>query len=106
MSYDVWLEIDTGGKYPARVSETYSPTYNLGPMFQLALGLGLRELTGASALVALPILRNAIAAMESGPERFKALNPPNGWGNYEVALEFLKLFLADCEQHPKATVHI
>lgn len=106
MSYDVWLEIDTGGERPARVSESLDPTYNLAPMFALALGMGLRDLTGKTGADAQPILRKAVAAMETDPRRFRALNSPNGWGSYDGALEFFRLFLADCVAHPKASIHI
>lgn len=106
MSYDVWLEVDTGGEHPHRISEYFEPTYNLAPMFALALGIGLRDLTGKTGAEAQPILRRGIAAMEADPAPFEALNPSNGWGSYAGALKFLKLFLAECEAHPKAVVHI
>lgn len=106
MSYDVWLEIDTGGEYPHRVTDSMDPTYNLGPMFAAALGRPIRSLTGMSAAEALPVLRGAIAAMQADPARFKALNPPNGWGDYTGALDFMEWFASVCADHPKAMVHI
>lgn len=106
MSYDVHLRIDTGGAEPVAITEYHCPTYNLAPMFKYALGFGLRELDGRLAGVVIHELRRAIAAMQNDPRTFKGLNPPNGWGSYEGALEFLQNFLKDCLEHPKATVHI
>ena len=106
MSYDVRLTIDTGGENPASVSKWRTPTYNLAPMFSKALGFGLRTLQDKLAGDAIPDLRRAIAAMQDDPAEFKKLNPENGWGNYEGALAFLQAFLADCLEHPKATVNI
>lgn len=114
MSYDVELVIDTGGEYPATVTECRSPTYNLAPMFREALGIpmsahadsGGGHLDGMLARDALPILNRAIERMCSEPDRFRALNPPNGWGSYEGALEFLRWLREQCENHPKATVRV
>lgn len=109
MSYDVRLEIDTGGEYPASVTEWRSPTYNLAPMFRWALdrdkdGDGLRGLDGRTAQYAIGKLRAAVEDMEDNPATYKAMNPANGWGDYDGALAFMREFLADCIAHPKASV--
>jgi len=106
MSYDIQLVIDTGGERPASVTECKSPTYNLAPMFAKALGHSIRDLAGQQAGEVIGTLRDAIAAMEDRPADFKKLNPENGWGSYEGALETLRWLLAECLQHPKATVEI
>ena len=106
MSYDIRLVIDTGGEFPASVTETNSPTYNLSEMFNLALGRPIRELDGQLASDVIPVLRTAIAAMEDKPEKFKKLNPANGWGSYSGALDSLRWLLEQCLQHPKSTVKI
>lgn len=106
MSYDVRLEIDTGGENPADLTEWRDPTYNLGPMFSLALGAPFRSFDGKIAGEFIPFLRSAIAAMEDSPAKFKELNPKNGWGDYDGALTFFREFLVDCLKHPKATVRI
>lgn len=106
MSYDIQLVIDTGGEYPAAVTECRSPTYNLALMFAKALGHPIRDLAGQQAAAIIPTLRDAIAAMEDRPADFKKLDPENGWGSYEGALETLRWLLAECLQHPKAMVQI
>ena len=106
MSYDLCLRIDTGAKYPPRVTETRCPTYNLYDMFALALGRPIRDLDGMLAADAVPILKKATASMKKAPAKFKRLNPVNGWGSYEGALESLCWLLEVCQEHPKATVSV
>ena len=43
----------------------------------------------------------AIEKMESNPEKYKAMNPPNGWGNYEGALEVLKEMAKVAFEYPE-----
>lgn len=106
MSYDIQLVIDTGGKRKARVTECRSPTYNLSKMFAVALGRPIRSLDGMLADDVIPILEVATVAMHEDPDKFKAFNPENGWGNYEDALKSLCWLLEMCKEHPKATVEI
>lgn len=112
MSYDVRLEINTGGPRPASVTETQEPTYNLAPMFREALGVPMRDrdggpcLDGMLASDALVVVTKALEAMALDPARFRALNPPNGWGCYEDAVEFLRWLQDACRDHPKATVRV
>ena len=107
MSYDIRLVINTGGKYLAAVTECKSPTYNLEPMFALALGGNIREvLHGIKAADAVPLLEKATKAMKRTPAKFKKLNPENGWGTYEGAVNSLCWLLEVCKEHPLATVEI
>lgn len=106
MSYDLRLVIDTGGKYPALVTDIMSPTYNLREMFELSLGMPIKQLEDKLANDAAPIILAAINAMKKSPAKFKKLNPPNGWGNYEQALNSLEWLHEMCIENPKATVKI
>lgn len=106
MSYDLCLVIDTGGNFPARVTDTRSPTYNLHDMFALALGMPIRSLAERQASDAAPIILAGIMAMRKSPAKFKKLNPPNGWGNYDDALKSLEWLHEMCVEHPKSTVSI
>ncbi len=49
-------------------------------------------------------LRAGIAAMKAEPEKFKAHNPPNGWGDYNGFVKWLESLLSACEAHPEAKV--
>jgi hypothetical protein len=105
VSYDVWLEIDTGGPEPAVVSEARNMTSNVAPMWRLA-GADLAHFAGMPAVECIPDLRKAIAKMEDDPAPYRALNPRNGWGDYESCLGYLRALLADFLNHPKATVKV
>ena len=107
MSYDMQLVINTGGERPAAVTKCKSPTYNLAPMFALALGGSMREvLDEKKAHSVIGVLEKATVSMKRAPAKYKKLNPPNGWGSYEGALESLCWLLEMCKEHPLATVQI
>jgi hypothetical protein len=49
-------------------------------------------------------LSEGIKRLEADPERFKKLNPKNGWGSYDSFLDWLKRYLSACEEFPDADV--
>lgn len=49
-------------------------------------------------------LTRALASLDADPEKFKKLNPANGWGDYEGFVEFVRSYLAACKRYPYATV--
>lgn len=51
-------------------------------------------------------LRAGLALLRSEPDRFKALNPENGWGSYDDFVEFVRAYLEACEENPDATVSV
>lgn len=108
MSWDFSLEVDVGGEHPAEVWDGPNYTYNVAPMYRLALSddNGIRSIDGKRADGCVPILKHAICVMEASPDQFRALNPENGWGNYEGALKILKQLLDACQKMPKATMRV
>ena len=50
-------------------------------------------------------LRKGLVALETDPEKFRKLNPENGWGSYDGLLDFVRDYLAACEAHPGAVVY-
>jgi hypothetical protein len=107
MSWDASMVVDTGGEYPAEVQDLGNYTWNVSEMFYAAFGAdGLRTIEGKSGKDAVPIVRSAIAFMQDNGAAMRALNPKNGWGDYEGAIEFLKTILDGCLRHPKATVSL
>ena len=44
--------------------------------------------------------------MRTDPERFKALNPENGWGDYDGLCDFVERYLIACNNHPDADIRI
>ena len=49
-------------------------------------------------------LQEGLALLKSDPERFKHLNPENGWGSYEGLVEFVEKYLEACVESPDAEV--
>ncbi len=113
MSYDIWV---------GHSDEPGNITYNVDAMFALALGEpeagvrngadvvfhlkspALKRFVDRPASEAIEPLRAAVARMEADPEAYRALNPPNGWGDYEGALDYLRRFLEACEEKPERLV--
>lgn len=107
MSYDISLVVDVGGPDPLRVGDLdWNYTYNIQPMLALAGIPSLTDFDGKTAEACIPQLTEAIRAMESYPPKYRALNPPNGWGDYDGFLPCLRELLTAFEAAPKATVDV
>lgn len=110
MSLDVWLwmDLDTGGPEPHRVTLCdMNITHNVAPMWRLAgVYEALYEAHGQTAAGTLPALRRGVEQMEARLQECKALDPPNGWGDADGALGWLREWTAACERHPKATIGV
>lgn len=104
LSYDVWLEVDTGGPEPAGLTD-WNFTSNVAPMWRAA-GADLAEFDGRTAGDCLPVLVAAIAEMEALPGKFRAMDSPNGWGTYDHLLPRLRVLADQFRAHPKATVRV
>jgi hypothetical protein len=61
------------------------------------------RITKASHLIA--PLASGLARLISDPDRFKKLNPSNGWGNYDCLVSFVRDYIRACEDHPEAHVY-
>jgi len=111
MSLDLWLyvEVDTGrGPFEVTVGEyDFNITHNVTPMWgEAGVFDALYESNGDTAEKYLDVLYKGYVDMLNCPEIYKALNPANGWGTYEGALEFLRKWIEECERHPKAKIHV
>lgn len=51
-------------------------------------------------------LKDGLALLQSEPERFKALNPENGWGDYDEFVQFVADYLSACLKHSEAEVSV
>lgn len=51
-------------------------------------------------------LRRGLELLMSDPERFKAMNPPNGWGSYDGLVDFVNDYLHTCIENPDAAVSV
>jgi len=93
---------------PEQTFDVADPTYNLAPLWREAFDdeRGIRMLNGAVASSATHVLRLGIERMLAQPERYRKLEPANGWGDYEGAVDVLQRLLTKCQAYPKATVVI
>ncbi len=85
-------------------------THNLGEMADLA---GLyqvlwrpQEIEITTALQAIPRLQEGLKKLKEDPARFRLLNPPNGWGSYDVLVEFVERLIDACELNPDAEITV
>lgn len=105
MSWDCYMEIDTGGKEPATVADVRNVTYNNSKIFSL-LGVHPDELRGKIGRIAEPLVRKALALSYEIEAEIKPLEPSNNWGGVDDVRDFLQKLLMACQAHPKATVRI
>jgi hypothetical protein len=52
-----------------------------------------------------PLSRGLMLLCED-PDTFKAFNPSNGWGDYNLFIRFVSGYLAACIEHPEATIEV
>ncbi len=105
MSLDVYLTAN-------RPTEVFSAniTHNLGPMAREA---GLyealwrpEELKIKRAVELAPLLSSGLDRLREHPEKFRALNPENGWGSYEGLVAFVENYLKAVRENPDAEVSV
>lgn len=106
MGYDISLRINTG-KHMTQVYDCGNYTYNVSPMYYKAFGEGgIYSLSAMAGHTAAPFIKGAITTMRENENEYKALNPSNGFGDYEGAITYLAKILHGCEEHPEAQVFI
>lgn len=112
MSYDIELLVYTaitgqdGESESVTVYDVGNYTSNVAPMWSAALGRSLGDLHGRSAGACVVWLTSAVKDMKREPDKYKAMNPKNGWGDYEGALAYLENLLHACKILPNTTVWI
>jgi hypothetical protein len=110
LSLDIYLmaEVDTGGAEPHHALLYWANiTHNVASMWQRAGCFEvLYKSAGKAAADILPALERAEGEMRREPGAYRALDPSNGWGSYDSALEWLGKLIAACHRHPKAVVRV
>lgn len=121
MSYDIDLEIDTGGPEQHIVAE-FNITYNVEAMLRRALDTWVgnqfpntksevrtfQDLDGWKAGGAyLPLLTAYYFLTDSNNEtELRSLEPSNNWGTLEHLVTFLDRLLETLKAHPKTTLNV
>jgi len=124
VSLDVYLESVTqtprmctcsscGNKHEAKRTVQFfsdNVTHNLAAMADAA---GIYKELWRPEEVDIKTATQLIAPLEAGllrlradPDRFKKLNPDNGWGTYEGLVQFVSDYLEACRAHPDAVIRI
>lgn len=107
MSLDVYLSQMT-------YTEVYSRniTHNLGRMasavseeFYKALWRP-EELKITQAHELIPFLLAGVAKLAEDPDTYKALEPENGWGDYDGLFDFATSYIIACMKYPNANVSV
>lgn len=91
---DLWVEIVSGH------------TGNLSPMWREALPFFQvsKDLDGLKCEDILLELQIGVADATLNEEKYRALNPSNGWGDYEGFYEILTKTFELCRKHPSGTL--
>lgn len=105
MSLDIWIKSKCEHCGSSSSKKEHNYTYNCSPMWKGA-GWNHEQFENKRASEMAPYLAQAIAVMSLRPDEYRAMNPPNGYGDYEGCLEFLRELLADCLEHPDAIVEM
>jgi hypothetical protein len=106
MSLDVYL------KCPHCRAEVFSRniTHNLNAMAkqaELYQPLWRPEEIGiAKAVELIPALETGLKSLRENPAHFKTYNPENGWGNYDILVQFVTAYLEACQAHPDCIIDI
>lgn len=105
MSLDVYLEV-------VKPTVIYSGniTHNLNKMADAA---GIykelwrpEEIGVTKARELIQPLADGLSRLLAEPEKYRAFNPANGWGDYEGLVEFVREYLAACRENPDAAVKV
>ena len=89
MSADLWIKFEaceTCGRGAERGAEL-NVTYNLRGMLREAGFNGWDWCTGKPAPEVGAHMLAVLDGMVTDPERWRAMNPPNGWGDYDQCLQ-------------------
>lgn len=82
------------------------PTYNLAPMWKAA-GFDHREWWGEPSAVDFAIMLDSVLSeLKAYPDKYIAMNPPNGWGNYPGLVEAFDKLAVRLAEVPDARVTV
>jgi hypothetical protein len=51
-------------------------------------------------------LEEGLQKMTENPEKYKKLEPDNGWGTYDGAIKYLEEIILACKNNKKGIIHI
>lgn len=107
MSYDIHVDLAPCAHCGrgAQAMGEWSFTSNCAPMWRKA-GADLATFDGKTAGECVPIVRSAIATIESDIPTYEAMNSPNGWGSVYTLLPALVALAELFEAYPAGIVRV
>lgn len=51
-------------------------------------------------------LEEGLKCLLSDPDEFKKFNPENGWGSYDILVNFVIEYLSECKKNPNAKIEV
>lgn len=104
MSWDVWLATEVDG-HEVEITPSFNYTHNCNPMIRLA---GFEqwpyELNGMACRQFCSKLADALHEMRRTPDRYRAMDPENGWGDFDSLRTQLTKIHDTFDRYPSATV--
>ena len=107
MSLDFGLQFE--GEDTKETCELYERniTHNVANMWGRAgIFNSLYNSGGKKAKEELENLREGLKKMEDSPAEYRKLDPENGWGDYDSALEFLREVVSYCAKYPNSIIWV
>lgn len=86
MSWDVWIHCN-GIKFE---DAYWNYTHNCNAMMRDAGYDWVYHLDMQQVNETLPQFQAMIETLKANPEKYRAMNPPNGWGNYDELVDILE----------------
>jgi len=89
---------------------SHNVTHNMNKMAE-AVGLyqvlwSPEEIGITTASQMIEPIEKGIRELMSNPDKYKAYNPPNGWGNYDIFVSFCRSVLSTCKENPDAIIDV
>lgn len=105
MSYDVSFKQKKGKSY-VTVGDWLNYTSNTGEMIKEVVGSTPGEWDQMSTKDLAPKISEGIFKLCAKPEKYKHLEPSNGWGSVEGTITFLQRIYNNCLVYPDAIVEV
>ena len=106
MSYDFGMKADLGNGY-VYMGYEQNYTYNVSPMFYKAFGdPGINFIEGKTGKECIEKLRLGLKEMQDNKSKYEAMNPDNGWGSYEGAVEVIETLIKWAAESPLAEFYV
>lgn len=96
---------DKSGRYPC-TGYWHDVTFGPAALIAEALGFGIVEIDGKSAIGTAPLIYEAIVHLREHPRFYTAFDPASKGRNVAGALSFLGRLLTGCTQRPVATLFV